>query len=507
MRHLLPLVLTLVFGVSLTAQHDHLHPCGSPAVKSEWLKKYQLHPEAYETSRNEIIYVPLAVNLVAENSGAKMMADVALQLALCVLNEDFEQANIHFYLGREVRYIRDSRYAEHETVLQGAQMMFEYDEEDMINCYFMSDAAGNCGYNLPFAGMCVSTNCAGEGDHTWAHEMGHQLALPHPFLGWEGGVSWDGSVSHNFDNPAPERVTYNYTFFKDTLILDTLIIDTAYVERVDGSNCAFAADGFCDTAPDYLASRWGCDSDNLSPTEQTDPDGVKFVSDGSLIMSYALDNCSSRFTDDQIAAMRAKLMDDKANVLGGEDPQEPVTAALLLDPSPTDLELVFPEDIELSWTPVANATKYLVQLSFLESFGVPVYDTIVSESQVTIAELRFPTRDHFWRVKAFNDYEFCSDWLNGWGSFSPNESVNTVDASVVDWKVYPTMLQGGATLHIDAEEVDGQLSLNIMTSTGRAVYSEQMSARQVDLSQLAAGIYFVNLKDDKHQITQKIVIQ
>ena len=507
MKRCLPIILVLIFGVSLTAQHEHLNPCGSPAVKSEWLKKYQLHPESYETSRNEIIYVPLAVHMVGEDNGTKFMSDIALQTALCTLNDDFEQANIHFYLGKEIRYIADSRYAEHETVLQGAQMMFEYNDPAMINCYFMSDAASNCGYNLPYAGMCISISCAGLGDHTWAHEMGHQLSLPHPFLGWEGGVSFDGSVTHNFDNPAPEKVLYDYTFFKDTLILDTMIIDTAYVEKMDGSNCMFAADGFCDTAPDYLAGRWACDASNNSITEQTDPDGVKFFSDGSLIMSYATDNCSSRFSDGQILAMRANLIDEKGHLLGNENTQEPVTATVLENPSPTDLELVHPENIDLAWDPVENATLYLVQLSFQQSFGLPVFDTIVSAPSVTIPSLQFATRDHYWRVKAFNDYNFCADWLEGEGSFSPSESVNIQDATAESWRVYPTVVHAESMLNIEAEGTVGQLELNILTTTGRTVYTMSVDQKRIDLSHLAPGIYLVHLRDEKRQYTQKIIIQ
>jgi len=508
MKSLLPLLLVAIFGVSLTAQNQDLNPCGTPSYRSEWLKKYQLHPESYASSRNDIIYIPIAVNIVTEDNGSGGLSSIGLQNALCVLNEDFAEAAMVFYLGRDVQTINDSRYAQHSNVAQGYEMMQLYDEPNMINCYFMADAAGNCGYNLPSAGMCVSNNCAGPFDHTWAHEMGHQLSLPHPFLGWEGGVSHDGSVSHDFNDPAPEKVLYNYTSFKETFYTDTVIIDTAYVEKMDGSNCAFAADGFCDTKPDYLASRWACGPDSNSTTEQTDPNGVKFISDGSLIMSYALDNCSARFSEEQIAASRAFLMDRKGHVLGMEDPQEPVTATALTGESPTDLADVFPEDIEISWDPVPNATKYLVQLSIFESFQVPVFDAIVSDPSVVVPGLQFPDREHYYRVKAFNDYNFCVDWLEGIGSFTPDEFVNTTDTDFVPWKVYPTVISDYKELTIDAGTSTATMSASIIDTQGRLVLDQKVAhLSTIDLSGLDTGIYMVKLTDGRHHVTSKIVIQ
>jgi len=144
----------------------------------------------------------------------------------------------------------------------------------------------------------------------------------------------------NYNEPAPEKVTYDYTYFQDTLILDTLIVDTTYVEKIDGSNCTFAADGFCDTKPDYIASRWNCDENSNGFTEQTDPNGEKFYSDGSLFMSYALDNCSNRFTEDQIAAMRANLIDEKPSYLGNENVIDPIPDGEVAVVTPEELEVV-----------------------------------------------------------------------------------------------------------------------------------------------------------------------
>ncbi len=505
-------ILTLVvlsICLSSNAQNMDLKPCGTAPLRSQWLIKHQLHPQNWSGTRDDILYVPIAVSVIGEDNGSKFIPNVKLQTALCQLNNDFMDAEIQFYLGTDIRYIADSRYAIHETVLQGAQMMAEYDLPDMINCYFMEDAASNCGYNLPYAGMCISNNCAGPTDHTWAHEMGHQLSLPHPFLGWEGGVSYDGSVSHDFDDPAPEFVLFDYTYFKDTLILDTLIIDTSYVEKMDGSNCTMAADGFCDTAPDYLSSRWGCNEDNMSPTEQTDPDGVKFISDGTLIMSYALDNCSSRFTPDQITAMRANLMEERTALLGHEELPPVVTATELVDPYPTDLEPVFPENIELGWVPVENATHYLVELTLNENFGFKVFDTIVNTNSVMIPKLQFATREHYFHVKTFSEYNFCSDWLEGSGSFTPDNSVATDNEANTTWNIYPTLIKRQRYLHIDADAAaTNKTEIVIYNTNGQIVLNSTIHhSESVDIRDLRTGVYIVKLGNGHQQYTQRIIVQ
>jgi len=450
--------------------------------------------------------VPLAVYLVGNDDGIFFFSSIGIQEALCTLNKDFEESNIKFYLGKPIEYIADSRYFRHQSVAEGYAMMQEYDDPSMINCYFMDDAAGNCGYNLPSAGMCVSHNCAQPQDHTWAHEMGHQLALPHPFLGWEGGISHDGSISHDYDDPAPETVLYNYTNFKETWYssADTTIIDTAFVEKMDGTNCEFAADGFCDTKPDYLAQRWACNSDIKSNTEQTDPNGVKFYSEGDLIMSYALDNCSSRFTPDQIAAMRAKLVDDKSHVLGNEDPQPEITQTTLTGMSPVDLEPVFPEDIEIEWDAVENAKYYLVQFSVFESFALIVDDTIVSNPAVVLPSVQFATRDHYWRVKAFTDYSFCSDWLEGSGSFTPDESVATADITE-NWTIVPSAINQGGQLNVNTD--GNKVLLSIVNNQGQEILSKRIDGYDtVSLGAVPSGVYICRLQNGSSSKVQKILV-
>lgn len=520
-RWLAALALGLIFMTGAYAQEEQpLRYCGVQMGRSAWLVKYQAAPHAYPKGPDTILYIPLTIHIVGNDNGAGYYAMNSLIRAMCRLNEDFAQANIQFFIEGEVRYINNSAYYNHETVLEGATMMFAENVPNTLNCYFVNDPAGNCGYNLPYAGIAMRKTCAGPNDHTWAHEIGHALKLPHPFLGWEGGVSWDGSVSHNFSNPAPPRVTYDYTFFKDTLILDTLIIDTAYVELVDGSNCAIAADGFCDTSPDYIAARWTCDGNGLSGTLQHDPNGVGFRSNGSYIMGYANDACQAIFTEEQKDAMRAYLLDQRSNWLYDQTPATPVSdaPAQIVAPAPGDTPPA--NAVYLAWTAAEGATHYLVEVSRLASFSAAVTSEYIAEGPfLQLPDALLEERTYFWRVKPFNRYRHCADYilsssfitgalvgtqapegLDFW-TMAPNPAPQTGELQLIlqldgaqtrDWEVRLTDALGRQLLRQPIKATPGRQSLSLSLPNG-----------------LAAGLYFIALSETNGpgRSTKKLLVQ
>ncbi len=507
MKHFYILVAVMI-SISSYAQKEHLSPCGAPAAKSYWLKNYQKNPDSYDKRSNEVLWVPMAVTIVGTNNGDNNIRLDALMEAFCTLNNDFSDSDIQFYMGTPVKYLKSTEYSDHESVIQGAEMMFAHNEPNMINTYVVENPAGNCGYNLPYAGIAMAINCMQPEDHTWAHEVGHNLSLPHPFLGWEGGVSHDGSVSHSFGDPAPDRVTYDYTYFRDTLILDTLIIDTAFVERMDGSNCDFAADGFCDTPPDYLAIRWPCNETTLESTQtQMDPNGEVFRSDATLIMSYASDNCSSRFSPEQIAAMRANLIDEKSNYLGNDAPISNTSDEEVDVIVPDFLEEVYYRDVYLEWEEVENASLYMIQVTRLPSFAGTVFDTIINTSFVTIPEMKFQDHKHYFRVIAFNEYNFCNEFVAS-GAFETTDIETSIEEEdLASLEVRPTLLNGGEPLSIRNDN-GTSIDVNITNLLGESVYQNKTSDKSLSIQTeyWESGVYLVTFRKGSAVITKKIAL-
>ena len=87
MKYLFGFVL-ICLGFSSFGQKENLSPCGSPTVKSQWLKNYQKNPDSYQKRNGEILWVPMAVTLVGTNEGLDFISTPALIEAFCTLNQE-----------------------------------------------------------------------------------------------------------------------------------------------------------------------------------------------------------------------------------------------------------------------------------------------------------------------------------------------------------------------------------------------------------------------------------
>ena len=491
---LVPMFMILTFIVD--AQQYY---CGTLPEKSRWLEEYQLNPELFRSGGDTILIVPISLHIVLSDDGGNHPHYPNLFDAICQLNEDFEETGIQFYIKGDLNYIQSSIWTSHGTVLEGADMMFTHNIDSTINCYIVVDPAGNCGYNLPYAGIALAHNCIGEGQHTWSHEIGHNLSLPHPFLGWEGDI-------YNYNDTTPLTVTYDYTYFKDTLILDTLIIDTALVEYVARINCIEAADGFCDTPADYLSYRWPCNVDNESNALQKDRDEVDFRSDGSLFMSYSFSNCQNRFSTDQMNAMRANLMDEKPELL--VDPNPPQTISTIPEKIyPLEGEMVQYDDVELKWNSVESATGYLVQIARISEQNI--WETAYTTDTFYHSNNMLQPFDYFWQIKAVNGSSACAP-------FSEMTLIDPADITAVNeienWgqiTLYPSIARSGGTLrlHFSDDSNVRQLDYSIVDNSSNTIQEGSLNNYSIlELKEMIPGLYFIHFEYNGQQEVKKIII-
>ena len=506
------IVVVLLSLATFSFGQQPVHQCGTQPYKSEFLKKYQANPEAYATRAGDLLMVPLTIHNVGNDSGFGHYNFNKLLEAMCALNADFEGTDIQFYLEGDVIYYDNSAYNAHTTFVEGANMMFENNIENTINNYIVSNPSGAAGYNLPYAGIAMGKAYMSPGNHTWAHEIGHNLSLPHPFIGWEGGVSHDGSVSHSYDQPAPEFVTYNYTVFQSEFFndADTLIIDTAFVEYVDGSNCTFAADGFCDTSPNYLDFTFDCDGTIFTNPTQTDPTGATFQSDATLFMAYSLDECANRFSPDQIAAMRATLINEKPELLYDLNPPALVDASPI-QTMPLQDEVVPYDEVTFTWEAVPNATTYFVEVSRLSDFSLIAHEELTSNTYTTAFDLQVE-KDYYWRVRAFNKKSFCAPASDNI-KFETGDFVSNENITLSNFSIYPTILNSGTDLTIDWNDQSIQhLSIQIFNSAGALIQKEDrkdmvgQNTYEFNTTILTQGVYFIAIQADGKTERAKFVI-
>ncbi len=444
-------------------------PCATPAGKSDWLIHYQRHKAAFPRTV-DTLYVPMTIHLLGDDSGAGYFPLIKVLDAVCSLNEDFAPSGIRFYIEGDIHYVNNSAYYNHEQFGPGYDMMQEHNVEHTINCYFVTNPAGACGYSIYGLGVALGHNCMAAGDNTWAHEMGHAFSLPHTFLGWEG-------VNHPPSMPAPNEV------------------DGVPVERVSGANCEDAGDGFCDTPADYLNDRWTCNEENFSTTRQTDPDSMHFRSDGSFFMSYSLDICASRFSDEQIAAMRANITDERADFLYDQTPAYPVPDSIGTL-SPASGETVTTSiAVLLKWEPTPNATHYFVQVSPLPSFGGLVYTGIVEGNELALNDLQ-PGHKYYWRIRPFNKVYACTKF-SATANFTMSTVTNTseLESSLSQIRVFPNPVSSGQNIRVEFDlAADDLLDVRVVNVLGVTVWEKVVDARtganRFDLTGLSqAGVY------------------
>lgn len=514
------LLISSCFSMLLSAQSWDNAGCGTAPNKSDWLKAYQKNPTAFQRNNSTTLYAKLSLHVVGDDDGNGYVDRKILLENICQVNEDFESTGIQFILEDEINYINNTEWWEHNDLIKGVEMMEMNNVPNSVNIYIVRTAAGTAGYNLPHADGCViRTLSIGVKSHVMSHEIGHNLSIQHPFLGWEGGVGINGGTSHNYNNPAPTTVIYDYTEFQQDAYYnpaDTTIIDTAYVELMDGSNCTFAADGFCDTPPDYLYIPWDCDIDSMSITEQTDPNGVKFYSDGRNIMSYASDNCNAFFTNEQGLAMQANLMDQKP---GHIDNQSPLAGPI---DGPTNLltpmnnESIDGSNVTLTWNATPGATQYFLQINRFNSFvSTFMYEEVFVQDTFYNVTATLPL-DEFvsWRIKPLNQSNFCTNYTSA-SRFIPTNPLAVEEVSFLNhFALVPNFISSNQSIQIQVEsERTTAAKLVLYNLAGQKIMEETstiaLGNQILDLQAngLVAGMYIVGMETEEGNVYRKLMVR
>jgi Secretion system C-terminal sorting domain len=468
--------------------------CGTPSP-SPWLDWYHSHKHELALERGvdtAILYIPVTVHLVTENSGLGHYSLTEVFRIICTLNEQFTDARIQYYLHPNEPYIyhANSAWNSHDW-LNGAEMIESTRIDDRLNCYVVNDPAGNCGYSWMDA-IVMGRGCSGLDNTTWAHEAGHHFFLPHTFSGLEG-------EDLNYEEPIPEEV------------------NGAQTEKVDGSNCTEAGDRFCDTRPDYLNYRWVCDSESLSTRTQLDANGEEFTSDGTLYMSYALDECSSRFSPEQIETMRTAIYEAYPSYLITSTPEPGIDpTAELQYVNPVDSAITQYNNIVLNWTPIPGATYYSIQVSNTPFFGLLFYNQVVENTTTVTISGGIPNnRTLYWRVKPFSRWDVCDNQQSEAVAVFKTRNLSSTSelGSIADISLLPNPVGGGqdAILTIDnAETLETQLTVldaagRVCITTNQRLFSG-LNTLHISTNTLQAGVYFVSLRTDKGTVLRRLVV-
>jgi hypothetical protein len=491
-------IALLICAQMVQAQQPADNWCGTKG-QSPWLDWYFAHRDSLKAQRGADttwLYVPMTMHLVGNDAGSGYFPVNQAMRAICEMNEKYVPARIQFYLvpGEPFVYHNNSSWYEHDWD-GGSEMINANRLPNRVNNFVVADPAGNCGYSWQDA-VVMGRSCSAGGNSTWSHELGHHLSLPHPFYGWEG-FDWD------YSKPAPTEI-YGYP-----------------VEKMDGSNCYTSGDRFCDTRPDYLNYRWSCNGNLESTLLLHDPNDSTFRADATLYMGYAVDDCTGRFTPEQIEAMRTNLYTEHSDYLQISDPLAGIPDNISTElVSPIDTQLVQFDNVTMTFNAPPNGSIYQLEVGLFENFVPTIYtksvynpdDAVVS---IHIDKIMPNNRKLYWRVLVYNEWDVCLPPTPlPVGVFkTQNLSGTTWLERNLQFELMPNPIAAGTKANLmisTSTTLDGRLVVLDLAGRTCLTFPLELSAgdQQLDIptEQLCAGSYILMLQSDKGTLTKRLVV-
>lgn len=513
---------------SAQAQNHNLHQCGIEfedqyAVRERMFenrlnRERLLERFAQRDAQNDTIYIPIQYHLIANSDGNGRAEMEGVFANLCRINDDYAIQKIKFYLHGLPRFINnDIMYDNNDRNIVGYLMAMQK-QEGAVNI-FIGNSINNMGglgttlgyYTSAYDVIYAIRSQMSYDNKTLSHEIGHFFTLAHPFFGWDGEDPYE--IINGNGGQTPEGVGGQWV---------------ENVGRGDSTeNCQIAADGFCDTKPDYNFGIFvfGCDFFTSSYYQTNgaiyDPTGAELLpsnaSDVSLIMSYFGDNCTNQFTPDQRDAVQLDVI-----ARGWDDIPTPstvkVTGAPTLEYPLATSGTLYYQNVEFRWTAAPGATHYIFTIcrTFSGQCLEVVSEQIVDGTSAWVNAL-LPNQQYTWSVKPFNLTDVCSNYPSNEETFTAgNWAVGTdnVINPVTSSRLMPNPVSRSQEAILDVQAAGvSQATISISNALGQSV----MSARKVQLNggsntfqipvaQLAAGIYMVNIESDKYQTTHRLVV-
>ncbi|MBL4651318.1 MAG: zinc-dependent metalloprotease, partial [Flavobacteriales bacterium] len=220
--------------------------------------------------------VPVKFHIISTDAGTGGIDSAFVFDELDSINTHYKAAGIVFYHCDNIDYIYSSNYSNFEKIVDET-LCDSLDLANVINIYFVPglykiDGNGStinlCGYAYSSGTknrILMKNSCSTNGS-TLAHELGHYFSLPHTHSTSTGD------------------------------------------ELVDGSNCSFAGDLFCDTPADPVLSTSVVNSSCDYTGSDTDANGDLYAPNTRNVMSYSRKSCRNQFSAEQLAQMGAYLV-------------------------------------------------------------------------------------------------------------------------------------------------------------------------------------------------------
>lgn len=511
---------SFVFNTTLMAQQTQQHPvCGmteqdSRIIYNNMIELRERHPNV--APLRAVAYVPVWFHLVAQTDGTGRVAMTKILEMLCEWNRLYtvNGIDLQFYI-KGIDNIDNSSLYTGPRTFGGYNTMQRSQKSDGMNVYFVSNANPDgqangtvLGYFSPSDDWLVIINSQASvgGALTIAHEAAHFFSIPHTFYGWESCPFTATTATPC----APATVSC----FNQGVVYQ---VENAARTGTD-ANCSTAADGFCDTPPDYNLGFGAttCTYVGLA----CDPKGVKIDPDEKNIMSY-FNDCASTFTPMQKTAILNNYLNQAnrnylrqgnvaptASTLGAVNPTSPILGATT----------AYYNNFTLNWDAVTNATGYVVEISknalFLDSRTfLATSNSINITGGMAPGYFTAPSQSYFWRVKPYNNYLTCAAVSARQAFVAGLVSATNEITGVSSFEVSPNPLSKNQPLQLNlTTETAFDAQVKLYNVAGKLIQSEKrhfdtgFSTQSISISDLSSGLYFLSVESDKGVLNKKFVV-
>ena len=449
-----------------------------------------------------VTYIPIQFHIVTRDNGTGGLLMTELLEQLCIVNEQFGEFDINFFM-LEPRILNSDIVYEDHSISSGQFRMRQFRNRDAVNIWMVNNATPASGgvpigitlgyYDTFNDWIVIRRNQISAANNTLSHEIGHFFSLFHPHLGWDGDPYDPNRHGLQVTDRAPNG---------------------GVTELVDRSNCEDAGDKLCDTEPDYnFALRWDCPFN----VDVRDPKGDLVDPDETLIMSYFNDACTSRFTESQIGMMQADVESSSRNFLSND--YVPLAASIeavptLRTPAEGAVTSSF-NKVELRWDAIAGADQYLVEVDINPNFNIRRFQFVANQNSIVLEDILEADRTYRWRVTPFNPSFTCSG-TSEVSSFTTGltSSVPTISA-VDDWTIQPNPIQSSSEIAISIQAKNAfDANLNVINLTGQIVAQQSnlnlpagRTTIPMEIGDLPKGVYLVSLENGQGVLNKKLVVQ
>ncbi len=494
-RQITLISLGLLFSSIGNAQSVNPKWCGTGQVTQttrDFLKSIDYTQNLTENTIN----IPVTIHIIRSDQGGGSFTAARAIDGLCDVNNRFAGTGMKFFLAGNPRFIDDSDLLNPVDWSIPIDMLDVYNVPRTVNIYYTNlSALSLCGFAFyPLTGpggfqndggVVMSFACSQPNGTTLAHELGHYFALPHTF---------DQTSENPLDPLYAELVTRN----------------TNEILPRRSANCSNAGDYFCDTPADFIDYRWSC------PTAATalDLNGDVLRPDSSYYMSYSSDVCMSRFSEQQVLAMRATVANTNAPrgylLLNtpGVLPDISQLAPTSLVPAEGDSNIAG-NFAEFRWTRVAGAQYYNLKIY---QFGGLLMDTLIVDTVfVNRSNAIRANRNLSWEVRALNQVSLCTPYSTR-NNFRTGNFIglSTSSLELGTLQLWPNPIRSGETLNLTGLK-EGVTSISVYDLQGRKMVQSSILVETnttiFELPNLKQGVYLIETQNGDQLLRQRIVIK